>query len=84
MMFDFFFRGPPANGFFETNGSTGVRAVTSRIQNATGPGGRNQCLQHEMDMDTNAEDFFSLDTSFACNREEVWTRPFVQILGAVG
>lgn len=43
---------------FSKHGSTGVHAETSRIQNAKGPGGRNQCLQREMDMNTNAEGFF--------------------------
>lgn len=91
MMFHFSFGGPPANGFFEQMAVQASTLKHPRSRMRQGQAEETKRLQREMDMNTNAEDFFflfvflfPLDTSFACNREEVWTRPFVQILSVAG
>lgn len=90
MMFHFSFDEPPANGFFEQMAVQASTLKHPRSRMRQGQAEETKCLQREMDMKTNAEDFsfffffFPLDTSFACNREEVWTRPFVQILSVAG
>lgn len=72
-MFHFSFGGPPANGFFEQMAVQASTLKHPRSRMRQGQAEETKRLQREMDMNTNAEDFFfffclfPLDTSFACN-----------------
>lgn len=58
MMFHFSFGGPPANGFFEQMAVQASTLKHPRSRMRQGQAEETKRLQREMDMNTNAEDFF--------------------------